>query len=292
MKRVLCIADSCCDLIFGGLDRLPAPGEEVYGTHFSVQAGGGANTAVLLARCGVPTSFWTALGDDFAGNLIRETLSRSGVRLISHRQAARRTPVSAVLSTDADRAFASFAEPGRLIEDEDALEAAIRDADIVHTYLGYCAAFPIPRLCEKHGRLLSVDTSFCDADPERLESVLPHCDYWKGNEGEARLLTGKSDTEEALLLLSERVRKGAVVTCGAHGSIGRERGGALVRQPAIDCGPFVDACGAGDAFAAGMLAGLSRSESFPDCLMRGAQLAGTVVTAYGGCPETPEIPRR
>ena len=290
MKRVLCIADCCCDLIFGGLPKLPEPGEEIYGSHFSMQAGGGANTAVLLARSGVPTAFWSQIGDDLAGQIVKETLEQSGVRMVLHQGTARRTPVSAVLSTFDNRAFASFAEPGDLIADVRELENAIRNADLVHTFLGYCASYPIAALCEQYGVLLSVDTSFCDANPAYLDTILPHCDYWKGNETEALRLTGAECVEDALTQLAGRVRKGAVITCGARGSIGAERGGMPIEQPVVPFGAFLDACGAGDAFAAGMLAGLSRNEPFSACMQRGATLSGRVVTAYGGCPQTLPIP--
>jgi len=286
MKRILCIADSCCDLIFGGLDRLPGLGEEIYGSHFSMQAGGGANTAVLLAKCGVPTAFWTLLGDDLPGQIVRDTLTKSGVELVLHGQTAARTPVSAVLSTREDRAFASFAEESSLVEDTDALEKAIKSADLVHTFLGYCMAYPIAALCEKHGVLLSLDSSFCDATPDAFRAVLPHCDYYKGNEPEACRLTGAKNAEEALKALCNQVRKGAVITRGARGSIGMERGGTRIVQAAVDRGPFRDACGAGDAYAAGFLSGLANGCAFSECMRRGAVLAGQVVTAYGGCPET------
>ena len=286
MKRVLCIADCCCDLIFGGLNRLPGPGEEIYGSHFSMQAGGGANTAVLLAKSGVPTALWTLLGDDVPGQIVRDTLTKSGVELVLHGQTAARTPVSAVLSTHEDRAFASFAEGSPLIENTDALEEVIKNADIVHTFLGYCMAYPIAALCEKHGVLLSLDSSLCDATPEAFHTVLPHCDYYKGNEPEAYRLTGATSAEEALQALCGQVRKGAVITLGARGSIGTERGKKTVEQAAIMSGPFIDACGAGDAYAAGFLSGLANGYAFSECMRRGAVLAGQVVTAYGGCPET------
>ena len=63
----------------------------------------------------------------------------------------------------------------------------------------------------------------------------------------------------------------------------------MIRQPAVRFGTFMDACGAGDAFAAGMLRGIAAREPFSACLERGAVLSGRVVTVYGGCPETLEI---
>ena len=290
MKRVLCIAESCCDLVFGGLSKLPAPGEEIFGSHFSVQPGGGANTAVLLARSGVPTAFWTLLADDFAGRMVRSALQRYGVQLAAHGQKTERTPVSAVLSTKEDRAFASLSSTAELIGDLDVLDRAIGETEIVHTYLGYCDVYPIAALCARHGSLLSVDTSFCDARTTLFETVLPHVDWWKGNESEAMRLTGASNAEDALDAIANRVRRGAVVTCGARGSIGKERGGTILKQAAIPSGPFLDACGAGDAFAAGFLHALARGESLERGMLRGALLSGRVVAAYGGCPPEIDVP--
>ena len=285
MKRILCIAGSCCDLVFGGLDRLPLPGEEIFGTHFSMHAGGGANTAVQLALLGADVSFWTLLGPDTAGDIVRGALDKAGVRRIDHGQTIAKTPVSAVLSTKADRAFASFDAGDPLIENLAALEAAIREADIVHTYLGYCLSYPIADLCRRYGKLLSVDCSFCDTPGERLDAILHECDYWKGNESEALRLTGKTDAAEALALLSGMVRRGALITLGSSGSIGQERGKASVFVPATTIERFVDACGAGDAYAAGFLFGLALGEPFPSCMERGSALAAKAVQHYGGTPE-------
>ena len=287
MKRVLCIAESCCDLVFGGLPQLPALGEEIYGTHFSMQAGGGANTPQLLGRLGVPTAFWTLLGDDLAGRIVLDALRKSHVQVIPHGGKALRTPVTAVLSTPDDRAFASYAGEGdALIGDLDALEAAIRDADIVHTYLGYCLSYPIAALCKKHGRLLSLDCSFSDVPNERTRSILSQCDLLKLNEGEAMRLSGSSDADTALNALSAQTRGAVIVTRGQKGSIGKEKGKPPIEQAAIVCGTFVDACGAGDAFTAGLLYGMAEKRPFSECLRRGALLAGQCVTWYGGCSET------
>ena len=285
MKRILCIAGSCCDLVFGGLDRLPSLGEEIFGTQFSMQAGGGANTAVQLGRLGADVSFWTLLGPDLAGDIVRDALVKANVRLIEHGQIIGRTPVSAVLSTKEDRAFASFDAGDPLIENVAALETAIVKADIVHTFLGYCLSYPIAELSRKHNKILSVDCSFCDAPGEQTDAILRECDYWKGNEGEALRLTGAADVETALLHLAGIVRRGAVVTLGGEGSLGTERGRTPVFVPAAPVERFVDACGAGDAYAAGFLFGLADDEPFAACMARGAALAASVVQHYGGTPE-------
>ena len=195
------------------------------------------------------------------------------------------TPVSAVLSTPGERSFATCAFHNSLPLTEEILEEALRDADIVHTFFGYALDSPLPSLCEKHGVLLSLDASFADSCRPESAALLPHSDYVKLNEAEALRLSGKESVGEALDFLAEKVRKGAVITLGKEGAIGRERGGETLFQPAVPAGPFVDACGAGDAFAAGFLAAAAQEKSFREALACGAALAGKCVTWYGGSPQ-------
>ncbi len=281
MKKVLCIAECCCDLIFAGMPRIPAIGEEIYSSTFDVKSGGGANTPISLGRLGVPVSMLTALGDDEMGRRIGEALAQSGVKLWGqqHRPGTR-TAVSAVMSTSEDRCFASYAGLGQ--PDWDALEDAIVQADIVQTYLGYCRQHPIAQLCRKHGKLLCVDANYGDVqDREAALDRLPEIDYLKANEEEARCLSGCESAEDALQCLSGRTRRGVIVTLGSRGGIAAEYG-KMQAFPAVCVGEFRDACGAGDNFAAGFLYGLAGEKSFAEMLRLGSRMAGLAVTWSGG----------
>lgn len=285
MKKVVCIAECCCDMIFAGLPRIPALGEEVYCNEFAIKAGGGANTAISLARLGVPTSMVTRIGDDDMGELVLSALESAGVHVSGKvRERGSRTEVSAVLSTSQDRCFASYANAPDVRFAYDDLENAIRDCDIVHTFLGYCLYYPIAELCEKYGKELSLDTSWADTqDPSRAEEVLRRADYLKLNESEALRLSGRDTPEEALKVLSDMVKKCTVVTLGAEGSIGMNHGDDRIeRQGTVSYGEFRDACGAGDNFAAGLLTGISRGFDMKKSMLYGAHISGQAVTWFGG----------
>lgn len=293
MKKILCIAECCCDLIFAGLPRIPALGEEVYGDAFAIKPGGGANTPISLGRLGVPVTLLTRIGDDDMGKVVLDGLTAAHVTVTgSIRTPGSRTPVSAVLSTRQDRCFASYGGTGGAPFTDKMLEAAIREADIVHTYLGYCFSYPIAELCREYGRELSLDTSWCDTeDPARAGEVLRCCDWLKVNETEALRLTGPGTPEQALETLASTVKRGAVVTLGGEGCIGMDScltsgGRTVYRLGAVSRGEFRDACGAGDSFAAGMLYGLSMGRTLPDSMELGSRLAGLSVTWYGGNDDT------
>lgn len=294
MKKILCIAESCCDVIFANMPHLPSPGEEVYGDGFAIRPGGGANTPINLGRLGADVTFLTGLGTDDMGRRILSELRSCGVRVRGRlRQPETRTAVSAVLSTAEDRSIASYAGTQVPFFTPYELEEEIRKADIVHTYLGYCVSHPIARLCETYGKDLCLDASWADAaDSGENRRVLQSCAWLKVNQSEAVRLTGLADPVQALECLSGLVQKGVVITLGGEGSIGMAGGKTaarqrkLVRQEAVSRGVFRDACGAGDAYAAGLLWGLSQGKSLETGMRLGAILSGLCVTWLGGNSET------
>lgn len=293
MKKILCIAETCCDMIFGGMPRLPGLGEEIYGSSFAIRTGGGANTPLNLGRLGAEVSFLTGLGADDMGGRILKELRESGVAVDGALgKPGSRTAVSAVLSTKDDRGFASYGGTGGPFFTLEQLEAGIRGADIVHTYLGYCTVYPIAQLCEKYHKQLSLDASWSGEPCSREEmDVLHSCSWLKVNELEAARLAGIDAPETALKKLADLVKQGVVITLGARGSMGmagRESGspkGKIYRQDPIQLGDFRDACGAGDSYAAGMLWGISRGMDLAASMERGAVLSGLCVTWLGGNSE-------
>lgn len=287
MKKILCIAQTCCDMIFGGLPQLPGHGQEVYGDSFTIRPGGGANTPINLGALGADVTFLTGIGADAPGDLILSVLEASGVKLAGAIQPpAAKTAVSAVLSTPQDRSFASYAGSEGAFFSPEQLEECIRQADIIHTYLGYSRAFGIGALCQKYGKELSLDVSSCDVEnTAEVWRELEHCAWLKLNESEALQLTQSSDPYAALDTLALHVQKGVVITLGSNGSIGRKTGAeqnAVIRQEAVNMGPFRDTCGAGDAYAAGFLYGISTQLSMADAMEMGALLSGLCVTWLGG----------
>ena len=289
MKKILCIAQTFCDLIFGNLPREPGLGEEVYGDTFVVRPGGGANTPIHLGRLGADVTLLTGVGSDEMGEKILSELRHSGVRVCGAiARPGTRTAVSAVLSTAADRSFASFGGTEGPFFTPEQLEEEICRADIVYTYLGYCAAYPVAQICKRFRKPLFLEASWCDAAlPDSVREALGECSWLKVNAVEAEHLTGEAGPEQGLRKLAGLVRRGAVVTLGAQGSIGVDLENTsekmeVIRQKPRECGAFRDACGAGDAYAAGMLLGFSRQLPLAEAMRMGAILSGYCVTWFGG----------
>lgn len=67
------------DLCFN-VERLPTPGESVMGAQVRHPGGKGANQAIAAARLGLAPRFYTRLGNDEAGTVLRAALTAAGVK--------------------------------------------------------------------------------------------------------------------------------------------------------------------------------------------------------------------
>src|SRR4051794_29800943 len=97
------------DMTFVGLEGLPGLGEERFAGDLVRSPGGGAITAIGLARLGLHTVLASPLGDDAAGDLMVPLLEAEGIQLVGRRSP--RTPVTVVLPVGVDRAMVTF-DPG------------------------------------------------------------------------------------------------------------------------------------------------------------------------------------
>jgi sugar/nucleoside kinase (ribokinase family) len=104
------------------------------------------------------------------------------------------------------------------------------------------------------------------------------------NEAEIQSLAALPDREAAIAAIQDKVPL-LVVTCGADGAMAVERG-RRVTVPIARIGTgVVDTTGAGDLFAAGVLAGLAEGRSLEDSLRMGSIAAAEVISHFGGRPE-------
>jgi len=101
------------------------------------------------------------------------------------------------------------------------------------------------------------------------------------NRDEALLLADDDDPERAADALAA-AHDLVVVTHGAAGAVARRRDVAIRVPPVLTTA--VDVTGAGDAFAAGLLAGLVRDEPLEESLARAAALAARAVGIVGARP--------
>jgi sugar/nucleoside kinase (ribokinase family) len=135
---------------------------------------------------------------------------------------------------------------------------------------------------------LTLSDSFCVERhrAEFLDLVHNHVDILFTNEDEARSLCQVSTVDEAI----ERLRGECeilAVTRGEKGSF--VAGGGTVHEIPAEPATVVDTTGAGDAYAAGFLHGLTRGEDLPACAHLGSVAAAHIIAHIGSRPLTEPV---
>jgi sugar/nucleoside kinase (ribokinase family) len=260
------------DLTVVGLEALPALGEERFAGDLLRSPGGGAITAVAATRLGLSTALVAPIGDDLAGEFVRDELEHEGVTVAGPRSP--RTPQTLVMPFGDDRAMVTV-DPGVRARAADvaALEPRAVAANLEQIDLVPAGA---------RGYITCGDDD-ARAFARRLPPALSRMRALYLDRSDALALTGESTLEDAAARLAQSVET-VVVMHGAHGTL-TMLGGSRVDAPDFDTGPAVDTTGDRDlicaAYAWADLRGADASTSVAwACLY--SQLAMTVPTATGG----------
>jgi len=252
--------------------------------------GSAANTAAWLAQAGADPVLVGRVGDDERGRGARDELRAAGVEalLVADPDLPTGTCV-VIVGPDGERTMAPDAGANDGLSNADLSDDVLDAAGHLHV-AGYALLRPgsrpaaraaISRALE-HGMPVSVDPSSAALlSPEFLDHaagaglLLPNAD-------EARMLSGEGDPERAARALATRFGE-VVVTLGADGALWTD-GRESVRADAVPVEAAVDSTGAGDAFAAGLLAARLNGAAPAEALAAGARLAAEAVGRLGGRP--------
>ncbi|CAI9089529.1 OLC1v1024116C1 [Oldenlandia corymbosa var. corymbosa] len=252
------------------------------GCSYKAAAGGSlSNTLVALARLGghsiggppLNIAMAGSVGTDPLGGFYRSKLKRANVSFLSTLVETGTTGTVIVLTTpDAQRTMLAHQGTSSAISYDSSLATSICKANIL-VVEGYLFELPdtiktITRACEdarRSGALVAVtasDVSCIERHYDDFWDIMAnYADIVFANTDEARTLCDFSDKESpvsATRYLSHFIPL-VSVTDGARGSYIGAKGEAVYIPPS-PCVP-VDTCGAGDAYASGILYGVLRGVS-------------------------------
>ncbi len=311
---LVCLGEALIDLF--PIDTYRCLGD---GQVFRAAAGGApANVAVGVARLGVPSALIGKVGADPFGAALRELLRTEGVDVRALREQSGTRTALAFVDPEGPNGHRFFfyrhATADTLLGPADIDLALLANARIFH--------FGSVSLSVEPSRSTTLAAARQARDLGALVSFDPNVrlDVWR-SEAEARdaitqavslahvvklssdeidLVCGTSDPILAAKSLVAAGPSLAVVTLGAAGCAFASRGtSASLPAPAVE---ELDPTGAGDAFVAGLLAGLLRTPAALDALIRPglavylepvlrfAGAAGALATTqYGAIPGLPTL---
>jgi sugar/nucleoside kinase (ribokinase family) len=257
--------------------------------------GSAANTCAVAAALGARVAYLGKVAEDQLGQVFRHDIGAAGVHfpsapLIGGAPTAR---CLILVTADGQRTMNTYLGACVTLDESDVDPALVGAAAV--TYLeGYLFDPPAAQAAFRRaadaahaaGRqvALSLSDAFC-VDRHRAafrELVTGHVDILFANETEIASLY-QEDSFEAAAEWARRDVSLAVLTRSEAGSV-ILRGGERV-EIAAEPTRMVDTTGAGDAYAAGFLAGLTAGRPLPVCGRLGSIAAAEVISHYGARPE-------
>jgi fructokinase len=277
----------------------PEQAEQLYGLMgpgLESSGGSAGNTCAVAAALGARVGFLGKVADDPLGQVFAHDIRAAGVHFPTPPLPAATAPTARCLilvSPDGQRTMNTFLGACVHFSEADLDEATIGAAKV--TYMeGYLfdppaaqsAFYAASRLAHRAGRQVAITLSdaFCVHRHRQAfrRFVREEADILFANEAELLALYETEDYAAALRQAREEVGL-AVLTRGEQGSM-ILRGEESAEIEAVPT-QVVDTTGAGDAYAAGFLAGHTRGLSLAEAGHWGAVAAAEVISHFGARPQ-------
>jgi ribokinase len=283
------VGDVMVDVV-ARLDGAVAPGSDSPARIAFHGGGSAANVAAWLAFAGLRPALVARVGDDDRGRAAVDELRAAGVDARLTADPKRPTGTCVVLvSPGGERSMIPDPGAGDRLAPSDLPGDLLGPGRHLHV-AGYSllraasrtAALSAMARARESGMSVSVDPSSAALLSPAFLDLVCGADLLLPNATEAAALTGEDDPERAALLLAERVPE-VVVKRGELGALWTD-GQSVVRAEAAPVAAAVDSTGAGDAFAAGLLAARVDGAEPEAALAAGCRLAAAAVLTLGGRP--------
>jgi ribokinase len=290
--RIVCVGDVMVDV----LSKLPAAlaiGSDTPAPVLTRHGGSAANTAAWLAELGATATFVGRIGDDVFGQDVVQSLTAQGVSVQVSVDPVEPTGICIVLvGPDGERTMIPSAGANACLTRTDLPSPLVSVGDHLHLS-GYTllnagsrdAGLAALDQATAVGAGTTVDAS--SADPlrtvgaEQFLAWLPAATTLIANHNEAAVLSGVEDSTEAATILADRLAA-AIIKCGRSGAIVAHHGDVV--RVATEPVPVHDSTGAGDAFAAGVLAAIASGADLITAVQQGNRVGAQAVTRAGARP--------
>jgi sugar/nucleoside kinase (ribokinase family) len=287
MPQVVCLGILVADVLARPVDQFPERGRLTVVDRMELHTGGCAgNAAIGLSRIGVSAGVIGKVGDDGFGDFFLSVMEREGVDAagIVRDQSANTSATMVLVHGDGERSFIHYIGANGELRVEDVDLDRLVGAKVLHI----AGALLMPKLdgeptaqllrhAKRQRIITSLDTAWDSAGRwmKALEPALEHLDYFLPSVEEARMLSRRDEPPDIAQFFLSRGVGVVALKMGEEGCyVASQREG--FHMPAFAVSP-IDATGAGDAFAAGFLAGVVKGWSLRETA-RFANAVGALCT--------------
>src|SRR5713226_6937347 len=227
-RGVVVLGDINIDIL-ARIEKFPAPGEDCLAPQLEMHCGGvGANTALALARWGVPVRLLGSVGHDAFGELALRFL-RAGqvdVTRVAQRDHAATGLMFIAVTADGQRTIFGSRGANAELQGPPTEAGGLEDAQAVHlvgyNFLSPSVAELAGRLIEeahRNGRQVSLDVGMAPSRqiPQKILQVAGKVDILFAGLDEAAGLTGKPDKAGAFDALERSGAREVVMKLGEKG---------------------------------------------------------------------------
>ena len=251
--------------------------------------GSAANTMVGVARLGGSAFYVGKVGNDMAGALYRQSMREAGVEFDVEGAIGPTGTCLVLVTPDGERTMQTSLASSSTLHLGDIRSGPISQSRMVYVE-GYLWGAPSTAAAVEHTMRLAhsagVPVAISFSDPAMIttardairSATREFASTVFCNEQEAQAYAGTGDRMEALRRVAEDCPQ-VFMTCGKDGSIIWDGG-----QAAAVAGyevPVVDTTGTGDAYAAGVIYGLTHELSLSEAGKLGSFVSARVVTELG-----------
>ena len=301
-KPIICLGILVADLVGRPLRAVPEPGRLVLVEEMGLYTGGCAtNAATALARLGLPAELMGKVGQDALGDFVLQAMKERGIgtRGVKRDPQVGTSATMVMVDPAGERRFVHYIGANARYTLADVDLDMLAGASILHV----AGSLVLPgidgkptaellRRAHQMGVVTFLDTVWDDTGRwmQLLEPCLQEIDYFIPSLPEAQMITGLDDPQQVARALLDHGVGTVGLKMGAEGCLVVTRDGEEIRLPAFEV-EVVDATGAGDAFAAGFIAGvwhgwpLEKTVRFANAV---GALCVTGLGANGGVRSLPE----
>ncbi|MFL6101260.1 MAG: PfkB family carbohydrate kinase [Actinomycetales bacterium] len=239
---------------------------------FFYPGGNAVNVAVHASRLGLGSAYIGAVGTDPAGEVVLSSLREEGVDTGRTRVVDGPNAYAVVEVVDGNRVFAKGDLGISVFELDEGDLALAQTVDIVHT--GECSNVEaqVPHLA-RAARTLSFD--FSERPWDYIEAIAPQVDVATKSAPGADRATGLEQARRLRALGPRTV----AVTLGAEGAVVIQDEEAHWAPAGV--GQIVDTLGAGDAFIARLLLGMTQGHPIADLVLQATHYATQTCASFG-----------